>query len=385
MLFTIWYGGNFDESKIAIRGTDGRYKVVFEGGFHGRYASGRLVFGRGSRLLAVPFDLDADRALGTTEQLVDGIAGDGGAAIALFAVDSRGSIAYVPGSQRPIPRSLVMLDRSGNLLETLAGGRAFNSVRLSPDGQRLLFWIEESSTGVWMKHLARDPLTRLTFEDDDHGPAWSPDGRLFAYESGRASTHQIFVRAIDGTGGDRQLTTGEHHHYLNDWRGPNVMYVEFHPETGADLWIVNADGPPHPRVFRATRFSERYASFSADGRWVAYTSNDSGRHEVYVLPASGAGEKVQISDGGGEEPAWNSRGDRLYYRTGGNMLSVPIDATGSELSAGKPTVLFQALYHYNIAPSRTYDVGPDERFYMVTLPNPAEAPRQVTIVLNRLR
>lgn len=270
---------------------------------------------------------------------------------------------------------------------TARSNRAFNSARFSPDGQRLAFWIEEADTAVWVKHLARDPLTRLTFSGDDHAPVWSPDGRRVAFESGRESTHQVFVRASDGSGADRRVTAGEYHHYLNDWSpdGRSLIYVEFHPRTGADLWIVNVEGKPEPRPFRNTEFSERYAAFSLDGRWIAYISNETGRNEVYVQAVSGAPERTQISDGGGEEPAWSRARDRLYYRAGSAMMSVTAATNGASFEAGRPAVLFRGLYHYNLIPSRTHDVGPDGRFVMVTLPDPASAPRQVNVMLNRLR
>lgn len=388
VLFTIWTGGNFDEARLAVLDPrTGKYNVVFEHGFHGRYSTGKLVFGRGNRLLAVPFDLARGAINGPVDPLVEGVEGDGGAGVAIFSVDRRGAVAYVPGMQRPLNRSLVAVRSDGKVDVTLASKRAFNAVRIAPDAQRLLFWIEEGDTGVWVKHRARDPLTRLTFSGDDHGSVWSPDGRRIAFESGRASTHHIFVRASDGSGEDRQITTGEHHHYLNEWSpdGRSLVYVEFHPETGADLWIVNVDGTQSPRTFRATRFSEKHAAFSPNGRWLAYVSNESDRNEVYVQAASGSGERTQISAAGGEEPAWSHAGDRLYYRTGSRMMTVSVDSSRGTFTAGQPAVLFEGLYHYTLLPSRTYDIGPDGRFYMVTLPDSARAPRQVNVMLNRLR
>ncbi len=388
ILFTIWMGGSFDQAKLAIFSPASKtHKIVWEGGFHGRYSNGRLVFGRGSKLLAIPFDLAAETVTGTAESLVDGVAGDGGAGVAMFDIDAQGSLAYASGLQRPLPRTMVLVEPSGRVASTQASGRAFNSARFSPDGQRLALWIEEANTAIWIKHLAREPLTRLTFSGDDHGPVWSPDGQWVAFESGRESTHQIFVRAANGSGVDREITQGEFHHYLNDWSpdGRSLVYVEFHPTTGADLWIVNVEGKSEPRPFRVTPFSERYAAFSSDGRWIAYVSNETGRNEVYVQAASGSPERTQITDGGGEEPAWSRRGDLLYYRAGGGMMSVPTGVKGASFDAGRPAPLFSGLYHYNLIPSRTYDVAADGRFVLVTLPDPASAPREVSVLLNRLR
>jgi serine/threonine protein kinase/Tol biopolymer transport system component len=387
VLFTVWTGTSFDQARIALlTPATGRYDVVLDGGFHGRHAGNRLIFARGNQLFEAPFDPDRDTRAGAPVPLVDGVAGDDGSGVAMFAVDRRGTLAYRPGRQQPVPRSIVEVDQKGARRTVSDGSRAFVALRLSPDERRLAVWIEEAVAALWLKDMSRDPLTRLTFSGDDHGPVWSPDGRRIAYESGRASTHRIFVRAVDVPGEDRQVTSGDHHHYLNDWSpdGASLLYTEFHPETGADLWLVNADGPPRPRPFRATPFAEKQATFSPDGRWIAYVANDSDVNEVYVQSTAGGGDRTQISSGGGDEPAWSRKGDRLYYRTGPRMMTVPV-TTGESFSAGRPEPLFEGMYHYNVSPNRTYDVTSDGRFIMVALPDPSSTPRAVNVILNRLR
>ena len=388
VLFTIWMGTSFDEAKLAVFSpATGRYAVVMERGFHGRYASGRLLFARGSRVFSVPFDPAVPAATGEAEQIVDGVAGDANAGSVMFSVGGRGTLAYVPGTPRAVHRSLIAVDAQGTPRTISPDSRAFVSTRVSPDGRRIAIWLEEgASAAVFLKDLSRDPLTRLTYSGDDHGPVWSPDGRRIAFESGRASTHHLFVRAADGSGEDRQVTTGDRHHYLNDWSpdAQSLIYTEFHPETSADLWLVNVEGPPRPRPFRATRFAEKQAAFSPDGKWVAYVANDSDRNEVYVQAVGGSGNRTQLSSDGGDEPAWSRSGDRVFYRSGNRMMAVGITKTG-EAAEGRPAVVFEGMYHSNISPNRSYDLAPDGRFIMVSMPDAASAPRQVNVVLNRLR
>jgi Tol biopolymer transport system component/predicted Ser/Thr protein kinase len=383
VLYTIWTGGTFDDSRLAVLSlNNGTSKTVMQGGFHGRYAAGHLLFGRGGRLMKVPFNLGRQEVTGTPTEVVDGVAGDSGAGSAMFAVADGGALAYVPGLQQPIQRSLAWVDRKGKVQAVSAARRAFNAARIAPDGRRLAVWVEDTWTAVMLYDLTRDALTRLTFGGDDHGSVWSPDGRRIAFESGRASTHQLFLRPSDGSGEDRQLTTGEHHHYLNDWSpdGRQLIYNEFHPETGADLWLINVDGDPQPRPFLRTPFREKQAAFAPDGRSVAYVSNESGANEVYVRAFPDASQKLQVSLGGGEEPAWSRSGDTLYYRVGGQMMGVAITA-GGELSAGRATLVFEGMYHYNIVPSRSYDVAADGRFLMVRLPDPNTSPRKIHLML----
>ena len=124
------------------------------------------------------------------------------------------------------------------------------------------------------------------------------------------------------------------------------------------------------------------SSFSPDGRWIAFTSDESGQSEVYVQPFPGPGPKRQISSGGGQEPAWSHSGQELFYRTLGRMSTVAVRENDGELMAERPKPLFQGLFHYTPTFSRTYDVAPDGRFLMVAEPQPEHAPRQVNVVLN---
>jgi serine/threonine-protein kinase len=383
ILFTVQHGGSVDESRLAVlsRAT-GKWKVVLHGAFHGRYAAGHLVFVRGNGLFSVPFDAEHEEVTGSPRALVDGVAGDRGNSVSLFAVSGQ-ALAYVPGMQRPIARSLVWIDPKGGQQLVTSTRRSFNAARIAPDGRRLVVWIEENTTDVLVYDLARDAFMRLAFGGDDHGPVWSPDGKRIAFESGRASTHHLFVRAADGSGDDRQVTTGESHQYLNDWSpdGKQLMFIEFDVDTGADLWVVDVDGKAPPRSFLRTPFVEKQAVFSPNGTWVAYVSNESGVNEVYVRAFPDAGAKVQISVGGGEEPAWSRSGKTLYYRTGRRMMAVDITAQ-PEFTPGRARVLFEGMFYYNIVPCRTYDVGTDGRFVMVALPDAATSPRQITVKLH---
>ena len=382
ILFTIW-PGNVDESRLAVLSlATGKWKVVLHNGFHGRYAAGHLVFARANGLFSVPFDLQREEVTGSPQALVDGVAADRGNNSSLFAVSDQ-ALAYVPGMQRPIARSLVWVDPKGGQPLVTSTRRSFNAARIAPDGRRLAVWVEENTTDILVYDMTRDAFMRLAFGGDDHGPVWSPDGKRIAFESGRAGTHHLFVRAADGSGDDRQVTRGEDHDYLNDWSpdGKQLLFIKFDVDTGADLWVVDVDGKAPPRPFLRTPFVEKQAVFSPNGKWAAYVSNESSVNEVYVRAFPDAGAKVQISVGGGEEPAWSRSGERLYYRTGRRMMAVDITAQ-PEFTAGRARVLFEGTFYYNIVPCRTYDVAADGRFVMVALPDAATSPRQINLKLH---
>jgi Tol biopolymer transport system component len=337
---------------------------------------------RGGALQAAAFDLERLAEVGPAVAIGPGVLTDGSTGAALFDVSDTGSLAYVPGGEQRQFRRLVWVDRRGTERPAADISGPVLSPRLSPDGRRIVFWMEESQAEVWVQDLSRESPMRLTFGGDSHSPAWSPDGTRVAFESGRAVMHQVFVRRADGTGEERQLTQGEHHRYLSDWSrdGAWLAFTEFHPNTGADVWAVGLDATRAARPIVRTPSSEKEAVFAPDGRWIAYASDESGEFEVYIQPFPGPGARTRVSTGGGEEPAWSDDGAELYYRHGRQLVGVPIRTT-SDLRLGSASVLFEGSYHDNVAPSRSYDVTPDGRFLMVTEPVGDDLPKELHVVV----
>ena len=154
------------------------------------------------------------------------------------------------------------------------------------------------------------------------------------------------------------------------------------------------DGDRKPWVFLKTSFDERNAQFSPDGRWVAYESNESGRREIYIRPfaapaASGVAANPsagqwQVSTAGGIYPRWRHDGKELYYiGPSGEMMAVPITATGTTLEPGAPAALFPTgMYGGGVenGQGRQYDVSRDGRFLINTVLDHASAP--ITLLMN---
>jgi Tol biopolymer transport system component len=235
---------------------------------------------------------------------------------------------------------------------------------------------------IWTYDPARDTFGRLTFFGDDHTVAWSPNGKKVAFESSRNGPHQLFVLSVEG-GEPVQVTSGSTEHYLCDWSpdGQRLVYVDWNLESGADLWTIDLNSKESKPIANS-RFMEKQGTFSPDGRWIAFTSNEGGRNEVYVQPFPGPGPKRQVSSGGGEEPAWSHSGRELYYRLGGQVWVAPMEEKKGQMNSGKPKWLFQGLFNYTITFSRTYDVGPDGRLLMVAEPEGQYAPRELHVVVN---
>jgi serine/threonine-protein kinase len=162
--------------------------------------------------------------------------------------------------------------------------------------------------------------------------------------------------------------------------GQFLAFDESSPDTGSDIWVMSLDGEREPQVFLQTKFNERAMRFSPDGRWLAYTSDESGRNEVYVRPFPKAEEaKWQISTGGGGWQLWARNGRELVYRSGNRMMTVDI-TTEPSFSPSKPRLLFETP---RVRPRRDFAVTPDgQSFLIVQAGEHQEETRQFNVVLN---
>ncbi|HET9387613.1 MAG TPA: protein kinase, partial [Gemmatimonadales bacterium] len=387
LLFTLRpsRASSWNEAQIVMQSlATGERRVLIEGGLDGRYLpTGHLVYGLKETLLAVPFDLGAGRVTGGAVPLVEDVAGTGGALGAVhFSVASDGTLVYATGDLLVGGagglRTLVWVDRQGRETPLAAPPRGYVYPRLSPDGTRVALDVRDtqSAPDIWIWDVARETLTRLTFDPgSDRSPAWSPDGRRIAFSSQRdGSLGNLFWQAADGTGAAERLAEGERDMFPTSF-SPDASQILINVATGGatggqgendDIAVVSREAEGRETPLLATMFGERNAEVSPDGRWFAYESDESGREEIYVRPFPDVqGGRWQVSAGGGTRPLWARNGRELFYLVPpGRVMSVPVQ-DGASFVAGNPKLVFEGSY---LAPntSRTYDVSPNgERFLMI--------------------
>jgi eukaryotic-like serine/threonine-protein kinase len=321
--------------------------------------------------LVAPFDLRKLEITGGSVPVLDNVVG--GPGYSQLAWAPAGTVLYVSGGAQSRNNTVVRVSREGLItpIDTIWAGQ-FNSIALSPDGRRLAVGVGRgaSALNVWIKQLDRGPLTRLTFGGRDRRPAWSPDGRQVAFIRDTLTTGIVIIRPADGTGSDRQLVHLARQAQEVTWSPDGAWIIVRTDNAGpgaGDLIGIRTTGDSTPVALVATDFTELHPAVSPDGRWIAYTSNESGRDEVYVrpFPATGGG-LFQVSTGGGGQPAWSPGGSELFFMDPQNrMVSAQISTTPAfEVTALR--TLFSARAFITDAFHRSYEVTPDGQFLFVS-------------------
>ncbi|MGI8785568.1 MAG: protein kinase domain-containing protein [Acidobacteriota bacterium] len=386
VLFTIWNDTGFDGGSIAVHILEtGERRLLLRGGSFARYVPtmsepeglGHLVYARAEGLLAAPFDLKQLKLTGPAVSVIEGLMTNlsGGAH---FSLSSEGLLGYLPGVIGEADRTVLWVDRKGDV-QTLAQIRGMSRFyRLSPDGRRLARNNTEGPhRDVWIYEIDRGISNRLTFGGDNIVPLWTPDGKRVTFSSG-LPTKNLFWKSADGSGSEERLTTSVNTQYAGSWSpdGKTLVYTENDPSTGSDIWILPIEGERKPRPFLRTQFSEGNAALSPDGRWLAYQSNEAGRFDIYVQPFPGGGRKVQVSSDGGTAPLWPRGGGEIFYRSDDKMMAVAVTLQ-PDFRAEKPRVLFEARL------DGALDVSADGRRFVALKPIEQEsAPTQLNLVMN---
>ena len=347
--------------------------------------SGHLLYGSAGRVIALPLDPETLEVAGTPLVVLEGVLEGNNNSAVLFDVAVNGTVVFVPGSTQ---HSLVLVDGSGSA--TLLDDRraAYRQPSLSPDGRLLAVTIDADPdpSDTWIFDIERGSWRRFTLSAHNLDPHWTPDGSSLSFCSnrGRRGVEPFLQPLADGAATpllpDEAVTPLIQ--CVQSWSpdASSFLFHEIHPERRFDLWLFDGSGP-EPRVeeWLVTPFHEAQARISPDGRWVVYTSNETGQAEVYVRPFRGGGQKVSISTGGGTEGQWRGDGRELFYRSGGQMMAVDV-LDGPSFAIGEPEMLFADVYDNSAL--FNYAAFPDgDRFLMIE-PDPRGDRRHLEVILN---
>jgi len=337
-------------------------------------------------LSAVRFDGRRGQTVGSPALVLEGLWASGSAA-AQFSVSRSGSLLYLANTF-VTQRSLVWVDRTGRTSSLLTDVLPFGVPRLSPDGRRVAFITYDglNPSTIWLHDFTSGRTQKVQTEGRlNTTPEWSPDGKRIAFSSVRDASRgrqSLFVFAVDSGIPPELVAPSEGLQTVFSWAPGNALvYGERHP-TNWDIFRVNLDGERRRTKMVATSGVNVGAAVSPDGRYMAYSSNDSSRMEVYVTPFPGPGPPMLVSTDGGAEPTWSKRGE-LFYRQGDKMMVVRVQ-TAPTFSASRPETLFEGRFEVSLLTPgfRFYDVQPDGQRFVMVRSDAAAPPRQLRLVVN---
>jgi Tol biopolymer transport system component len=390
---------NYEDADIAVYSmASGKQKTVQRGGYYGRYlASGHLVYIHQGTLFAVPFDLKRLEVTGEPAPILEGV-GTNSTGGAQLSFSETGNLVYVTGGSGGQSISIYWMDHEGKFTPLRETPGNYVNPAFSPDGKRLALEISDGKrSDIWVYEWERDTLTRLSFAGEANGyPVWTPDGQRITYSSReKGGVLSLWWIRADGSGSPQRLTESKNIEYPRSWRpdGKVLAFTQLNPSTNFDIMTLPIEGdeksgwkPGEPKPFVNSAFAEVQPAFSPDGRWLAYSSNESGDYELYVRPFPGPGGKWQISTGGGGYPKWSRDGKELYYRTLDNKIMVAnYTASGDSLRADKPQ-LWSPGQVADLGPGNyTFDLHPaGKRFAVLKTPGTeqAAAVNKVSFIFN---
>jgi eukaryotic-like serine/threonine-protein kinase len=312
-----------------------------------------------------------------------------------FSTSETGLLSF-RSSAAAVETQLAWVDRTGRLIEKVGAPTDQTYLSLAPDGKRLaisVFDVSRRARDIWIHDLVRGVRTRFTLNQGENwSSTWSPDGSRLAFSTSLGGILDMFEKSANGAGSENRVgEAGGNNKYVRDWSpdGSALLYVtgRSRSQTGNDVWVLPLEKERTPKPFLMTRFNEDEPRFSTDGRWVAYSSDESGRIEVYVTPYPGPGGKWQVSKEGGIDPVWGRNGRTLYYLQGTSLIEVDINQRGETFEVGTATRLFEARFrsenYLGYGPGRVFDVSPDgQRFLIDIVENEAASQTPITVITN---
>jgi eukaryotic-like serine/threonine-protein kinase len=391
-------GGRREDNGIYLGSLDsGTPRLVLATEGNGLYSSGYLLFHQQNALMAQKFDPDRGTVTGEPITVANDVQHDGGTFHSVFTVADGGTLLYEPGADNGGGDTDVSwVDRSGKVLSRVAEPGPYRGGALSPDGKRLAVSLGNPKSDIWVFDLEHGTRTRLTFDDATHVmPSWSADGTRVAYMSQfgayTMSGTDLHARLASGAGQDEQLLAATNDNGVPisltwpQWSpdGRYLAYMRQLGPTGASVWVVPTSGEAKPQVVVKPESPAGKVTFfhiSPDGHWLAYSSYDGGREEIYVTSFPSGNGRWQISREGGTFPVWRHDGREIYF-VGSvvHLVAAKVNPHADSFEVGSSESLFEM--RNVLALGAPFDVSPDgRRFLVLTQPEVSASP--MMLVLN---
>ena len=394
-------GSQGEGGLIRVGSLDGKVnKVLVSASSNAVYASGHILYVRGTTLVAHVFDESSLEVKGEPMTIAEGVTYDPSINRGMFTVSSNGILLYQRGVAQ-LGSRLILFDRTGKPTGVASELAEYFYPHVSPDSRFVEAYVwdyQSHNADIWISDLDRHQKTRFTFNPavEAYG-VWSPDGSRLIFDSNREGPYNLYEKALSTAAGETVLLRTSHDKNPCDWSkdGKFLLYQENHPEsTQFDLWVLPLTGNREPVSFLQSEFNESGGRFSPDGHWVAYVSDESGRSEVYIRPfqepgaqtaaKNGAmsGEEWQVSLAGGDSPRWRGDGKELYYFSHDNkMMAADVTVKDGVLGVSHVHPLFEVPSIVQL-PVSDYDAFSDGKKFVINVPFETQNQTPLTLVVN---
>jgi eukaryotic-like serine/threonine-protein kinase len=390
-LFAAWAGSGHVIIRVGSLSSTSS-TAIGEADSNATYAAGRLLYLKGTSLIAQPFDLSSLRMSGEAEPVAEGVERFLDlVTVGAFTASNSGLLAYQAGPA-DARKQLTWFDRAGKRIKTLGDPRAFFSIELSPDGRTLAASAPDAlgNFDLWLYDVASGLPTRFTSDPGgEFYGVWSPDGRSIILNATRKGHYDLFRGLANSAGTEEALYTNDMDKVPTSWSsdGKSLLYFTG-GGTRNELFVLpltpdRPRAPLMPQPFLKTGFNEMFGQFSPDGRWVVYSSDLSGQSEIYVTPFSRPSERHRISPNGGGRPRWRRDGKELYYvALDGKLMATETRISETNVEAGPPHALLTITGYSPFAAGYPYEISADGQRILTSIPVGDAAVQPVTLVQN---
>ena len=380
------FAGEFRKNALYVGSLDSNEKrlITLASSNAAYVAPGYLLYLRDTTLMAQKFDLRTFSLSGEPQTLSSDVQYFPQIDLALFSVAGDGTLVMQTG-KGAAKGQLAWIDRNGKQVGVVGTEGVFADPAISPDGRSVAFDQMEPdgrNDDVWIREVRNDAVMRLTFGPGlMELPAWSPDGKRIAFMANQGLSSGLHLKNADGSGSDSEIAQAFGSQQYDWGWSPDGKYLLL--ARGNALAYISL-GDKQPKMLIQGNGIVRNAQFSPDGKWIAYSSNETGAWEIYVSPFPDAGSKWQVSRGGGVEPRWRHDGKELFYLSSeGKMMAAPVKL-GATFESGSPLALFQSRVRQPISSGDvvSYDVTADGQKFLINtrVDEPNAAP--LSVILN---
>jgi len=352
----------------------------------GDYASGYLTYVSHGDLVAQPFDPDSGDLKGSPTPLVGNVMTVPGAAKGVFSVSNDGKLVYLQGEAAE-DASLSWRGREGRETEQISDLAPYDMVALSPDGRSVAVALiaEQSGTWeLWVVDLARNFRTRFTNDPaDDYDIVWSKDSRGLYFISDRGGEVAVYFKEIGSPGAPQKVFNSGKTIRLWDVSsdGQTLIYSEAASGSAWDLWSADLSGQSEPRLLRNTVENDTRGQLSPDGKWLAFSSRESGQTQVYVAPWPALSPITQVSTRTGTWARWTKGGaEMIIQEESGRMVAVSMTVEDGRMFVGLPETLFD--FSAPVLESNLWDVTADGERFVTVNTQVAASPDYCNLVIN---